>query len=234
MIVQQISMIFGDITDAVHHQLMRGKGKQYIKIIGITAGISVFLLCGFLCYRWYRVGVEQNAQKVLSENIAQYNAMLQAETKNWEYIVQLFQAGAESQSHSSLAPYFLAFQADALIQDGRFQQAFEVMTRMVQALPKSSPLYSLFKTKRAMMCLDMNDEAIQKEGVQELIALGRDKTNLQNDVALYQLGEYYLAKNDVTEAVNVWKELVGLYEFEVMHPSPWAQMAQRKLYMVAA
>lgn len=223
------SSIFGNIAYSIQEIIEGGKNGHIIRII--TVSVCAFLAATFifLGYRWYYVSKQEVAQKALAEAIAEYKTMAQGEQKDWDRMQMLFKVGAEQQSGSSLAPYFLAYQADSLLHGGKKEEALAVMNSVVDALSAKSPLYSLFKTKRAMMRLDAQDEAIREKGVAELIELGRNDQNIYKDMALYQLGNYYWSMQKKSDAIQVWQDLIDQYQYDLVSPSPWAQLAQQKM-----
>ena len=75
----------------------------------------------------------------------------------------------------------------------------------------------------------MPEAAKQAEGLEELRQLATDTTNKNNDSAQYYLGLYYWAHNDLTTAINTWKELVASQAHERLAASPWASLAKEKL-----
>ena len=83
------------------------------------------------------------------------------------------------------------------LQQGKIADACAIFESVIAALPKDSPVLPLYKTKRALMKLDMPEAAKQAEGLEELRQLAADKTNKNSDVAQYYLGLYYWARNDL-------------------------------------
>ena len=55
--------------------------------------------------------------------------------------------------------------------------------------------------------MDASDQAFQQKGLQELVSLAREENNPYKDMALFYLGRYYWAKNQIDEAKKAWQEL---------------------------
>jgi hypothetical protein len=116
-----------------------------------------------------------------------------------------------------------------LAKQAKGAQAIEAIGTVVASLPKESPVMPLYKTKLALMKIDMQDDALRAQGVDELRKLALDKDNKNNDVAQYYLGLYHWTRNELTEALDIWKNLVASQASEKLAASPWASLAQEKL-----
>ncbi len=106
------------------------------------------------------------------------------------------------------------------------------MQQAIKALPPQAAIQPLFVAKQALLLLDHHDEAMQKEGLQQLISLARDKKNPYYDVALFYLGRYYWTHNNVQDAQKVWQELVDNSVMEKAYPSPWVKEAKNALKQI--
>jgi hypothetical protein len=95
-------------------------------------------------------------------------------------------------------------------------------------MKSSSPLYTLYATKRALIAIDLGKE----EGLEQLKTLGYDENNKQRDVALYYLGLYYWSNNDIDGARQVWETLVSLKKADPKATSEWMNMADKKLEQI--
>src|SRR5437868_10788485 len=69
----------------------------------------------FGAYKWVVASREQRAQKFFAECVEEYNRVIAQQSGAWEEVEKAFAAGYEKHGSSSIAPYFLAFQADALV-----------------------------------------------------------------------------------------------------------------------
>jgi hypothetical protein len=203
----------------------------------LLIGALVVLTCSALSFTVYKMHInsrEQAAQKTFSECLEEYYKMVGgAKIEQWQEIERAFAVGYERHKSANLAPYFLAFQAEALVQQKKQTEALVLMDKLLAALSKSSPLYSNYATKRALMKLDLADEAQQKVGLEELTLLAHDKHNNAKDVALFYLGHYFWSNNDVVAAKKEWTELAAINGKDSKYPSVWAQMADMKLQQLA-
>lgn len=217
----------------VWYKKVLGNEKQrmvYAKYTSIVLGAAVAVTGLFFGYRWYVVYREREAQAVLAEYIhkasTQSNGSLAA-------IEALFQEGAQKQSGSYLEPYFLVFQTNALIQDGKLDDAIGIMEKALARMSQDNILLPLFEAKHALMQLDSAAHA--QAGLQKLTELAHNAKNPYADMALYSLGNYYWSADKLDDAKKVWQELIEMQSKEHMVAfSPWAQLAQSKLEQITA
>lgn len=205
----------------------RSSGHFREMVIG-TCG-ALIVVGGVWGYRYYTNKREAGAQIAFAENIQIYHEALQGRADVWPHVEMKCATDYEHFKNSSLAPYFLVLKADALVHQGKIVDACGILDTVIASLPKGSPVLSLYQTKRALVKIDMPEAAKQNEGLDELRQLGADKTNTNNDVAQYYLGLYYWSHDDLTKALDIWKELVASQAAEKLAASPWATLAQEKL-----
>ncbi len=229
MTLHEVRNSFSHLLRAVYGKYMHTTLFKYGRQILMVFGSIVLVAASFFGYRWYRVSREESAQKQFAQYVQEYKQMQKSETKDWDRIEMLFKLGAQQQSNTDLGPYFLAFQSQILVEKDQKGEALKIMDTMLEKVSSSSPLFTLFKTKRALMRLDMADEAVQNNGLQELTQLARDEKNAYKDMALFYLGRYYWSTSNISEAKKVWQELVDQYKHELLTPSPWAQQVQGML-----
>lgn len=215
---------------------MMGRKPQrspYLKYVFIGSGIVLVSGILFFMYRWYVSYRERAAQRVFAQYVTEYRRAYQQGT-GWGAVQDLFQLGADQQSGSYLHPYFLAFQADALLKEGKKDEALAVLDKVVASLRSNDPVAPLFKMKHALLQIDMPDAAVQQVGLQSLINLAHDETNKFRDAAQFFLGDYYWAQDNMSEAQNVWSALVqSQHDIDMVAVSPWARQAQQKLAQIA-
>lgn len=188
--------------------------------VGLMIGAAVY-------FRMSRLKLEASAQQALSESLDDFNKAFD-NPELWYDVEISAKTGYKQFSSSSLAPYFLVLQAEALMQQGKIQDSLAIMDSMLKSLVTNSPLYYLFKIKYARMKLDSNDANQEASGLQDLIALSNDKKNNQQDEARYYLGLHYMNHDDLEKAHMVWQELVKA-EQDSETISPWALMAEQAL-----
>jgi len=217
-----------NIVDSLHLDFLQDTNW---KPFAIVAGLVVCATAGFYGYRWHAAQGEQAAQVVFADCMNQL-AQAQEGTEPWSSVEQFFKMGYEQHSGSKLAPYFLAYQAEALIKQNKLAEAVVVMEKALDTMPKSSPVYGMYATKQALMNIDSNDAALAQKGLEQLQVLAQDTKNLGQDVALYNLGLYYWSKNDLKKAQEVWAGFAALQK-EGKDTSPWAALAEQKLEYLA-
>lgn len=205
-----------------------GKYLRYLLYAGLGLGMLGLTVWG---YRWYRVTKEEQAQEVFSSCMREYDRAEQ-DPSLWGNAELVFRLGAEQNQGSSMLPYFLAYQAEALLRMGKDVEARDVMDRAVAQMSSSSPIYSLYATKQALMMMDAAEADVQTKGLEKLTKLAHDDANLNRDMALYYLGLYHWAHDDIANARVVWADLAPLAQQEPT--SPWARRAQEKIEQVVA
>ncbi len=217
-------------------EVLVGTKKQfrYIKEFAIGIILLAVAIFGFLGYRWYVVYREQAAQKVFANYLKEYDKAEQGAPSDLEHAQMLFKLGYQQQSGSRLAPYFLAFQSDTLIKQGKIDEALDVMDTMIKVLPEKAPLTALYKTKRALLLLDADDESKQKTGLDALEQLAYSKENQYNDLALFYVGRYYWVTDNLDQAKKAWQELANQQRDQRLAPSPWLDQVQEKLAQIVS
>jgi hypothetical protein len=230
-------MAFKDIQRIVHGWYQIGVKPQidsmrdysYAKEIALGIAGALVLVAGVWGYRSYIHRKESAAQVAFAENMTLYREAMQGKADIWPQVEQKSSTDYEHYKHSSMAPYLLMIKADSLAKQAKGAQAIEAIGTVVASLPKESPVMPLYKTKLALMKIDMQDDALRAQGVDELRKLALDKDNKNNDVAQYYLGLYHWTRNELTEALDIWKNLVASQASEKLAASPWASLAQEKL-----
>ncbi len=214
---------------SVKSQFESARGYSSAKEISLGIMGALVLVGVVWGYRYYTNQKETAAQIAFAEGMQIYQEAMQGKSDAWPQVEMKCTTDYDRYKNSAVAPYFLVIKAEALAQQGKIAQACEMLSDVLAAMPKDSPVLSLYKTKRALMKLDLPDAANQTQGLEELRQLATDKENKSNDVAQYYLGLYYWARNDLATAVNIWKELVASQSSERLAISPWASLAQEKL-----
>lgn len=200
--------------------------KQYGVYLAILIGALSLGVLGWFGYSWYVKKYEESASKDLSESIdAFYKVFMEKNNVQWDNIEQAFAVSAKRHEKSVLYPYFLAYQAEALIREKKLSQAVNVMDTMLASLDKKQILYPLYAIKRARIKMDMQDPEVQKSGQQELDQLAQDSQNPFQDMAIYYQGLDLWYKNNKEQAQKVWNELIS----KGKRDSQWYHMAQNKL-----
>lgn len=203
----------------------------YVRVAGIVCGITLIAGLGVWGYRWHRTGREQKAQEAFSSCVREFERAEQDQNL-WGNAELVFRLGYEQNKSSSLAPYFLAFQAEALLHIDKRAEALSCMAKAVAALSTSSPVYNAYATKLALMKMDAPEPETQQQGLSELTKLAQNTNNNSRDMALYYLGLYYWTSDDLVKARETWNDLLPFAEGEFA--SPWARLALHKVEQIVA
>ena len=192
----------------------------------IIAALVLVLCAGaFAAYHWYSIHREEQAHKVFARSMEEFEqAVTGDDMSKWSSVEQAFAAGYKSYSSSSLAPYFLAFQAEAQVQQNKLEEARTTLANSLKHIAKSSPLYYLYATKLALMSMDAEDMSVHESGKKMLAQLADDQKNPQRDMALYYLGYCSFVAHDRENAEIAWSKLL-----QSGADSVWAHLAQAKL-----
>ena len=225
LLVRSVKDFLGGESNAIN---------RYLKEICIGLGVILLGLGGYFGYRWYVTYREQGAHHALADYLHDYQLVSQADTPaELQRVESLFSLGYTRHKNSSIAPLFLALRSDAQLKEGNDAAALDGLQQAISALPSDSPVVPLFKLKRALILLDSPDDTMQKNGLQELVVLARDKENQYNDMALFYLGRYYWAIDNVADAKKAWQELVDSgWSSHQVYPSPWIQEASDRLKQI--
>jgi tetratricopeptide (TPR) repeat protein len=203
------------------------------KAVLIGFGLVMLGVGSFFVYKRSVIQDEQAAQKFFAECIEEYGRIMQEKGGDWAAVEKAFAVGFERHKKATLAPHFLAFQAEALVRQNKLPEAVALMDKVIQSFSPNSPLYGLFATKRALMKIDSADELAHDAGLQELTQLAGDVHNISNDEAQFHLGLYHWTKNDIEKAQQIWQPLIELAKTDNKNSSVWAQYAQMKLAQIA-
>lgn len=213
----------------VKQQVESASSYQYIREVALGLIVAAVVGGGFWGYRYYQTQKETSAQVAFAEVMHMYRDAMQGKTDVWPQVETQSSLLYDKYKKSSVAPYLLMIKSDALAQQGKLAQAVTAIDSVIEHMPKEFPVLSIYKTKRALMKIDMTDPTLQTAGLDELRSLASDKDNKNSDVAQYYLGLYYWSRNELDNAVQVWKELVQSQAHEKIAMSPWASLAQEKL-----
>jgi len=207
------------------------KSKKYTNMALIAILLGVVGYTGFYLRRWYLSNREARAQKIFAECLREVNKARKGKGSWYDAQIAL-QIGYQDHSSSRLAPFLLFFKADTLIEQDNKVEAIKVLKDGLQRLSEKSPFYSLYKTKLALVKLDM-DEEMQKQGLDDLeeIACVKDET-AGTSAALFYLGSYYWAKEDIAKAIEYWQKLISWESRTKDMGMTYAKIAQEKLKQI--
>lgn len=219
--------------DFFHPQMGRMREITFFKEIAIGLLFVLATVGGFYIYRVWNAGKEQEAQKIFEECFQEYQRALNSTDELWSDVTMMSKLGYDRYSTTAIAPFFLGLQADALLWQGKKTEALALLDQMIQKMAYNNPLIFLYKTKRALIKCDSDDVGLQEQGHSELQALAHDQNNTQADEAYYYLGYGYWLHNDLSQAKQVWQELVEKFKKDDSRAaSLWALLAEQKLKQI--
>lgn len=215
-------MTFADALTATSHWLSHPRNTRKLVIAGFSLVVGILLWVSYDTYCVYR---ERKAHAVFTESVYLFNEAL-ADSSNphrWQDVTTIFERAYENNKGSVLAPYFQAYQADAMVHDGKPAEAIALLESAVKQM--RTPFAAMYATKLAIFRIDHGDEAAKATGLAGLDALGRDVKNPVRDVALYYRGLIPYVAGNVMEAELFWAPLMR----EFGANSLWAQKAAMHL-----
>lgn len=207
--------------------------RSLIVTVGFIVAGAALLVGGFTYHRFNVEQREQRAHAAFAECMQEYDRAFQGQDDAWLNVETLCHVAYEQHTNSVLAPFFLAYQAEALIQQKKNDEALAVMDQALAAMPSSLSVTAFYAIKRALMRLDSEDQAVKDAGLQELQALADDASNNAQDVALYYLGAYQWEQDNIDGARDTWEKLQVFAQGSRDEQSPWAVMAQDRLAVLA-
>ena len=189
---------------------------------------------GWFVYKWRSDIAQEGAVSAFVECMEDYNRAVSSapgasKKQLWSEVEIAFKTGYHQNKHASMSPFFLAFQAEACIRQGKLDEAITLMKEFMGRASKSSPAYYLYAMKFALMRLDSGDSSVKKQGLDDLVALAHDSKNPNADSALFSLGKYYASIGDNSSAREVWTELSSLDVPNGAGDSPFIELAKFQL-----
>ena len=90
------------------------------------------------------------------------------------------------------------------------------------------------KVKIALISMDKKDEKVQREALNELIAIANNDGSVANEVALYQVGSYFWNQKKYNEAKDYWQRLLVKTTAKSGQVSVFAGEVRDKLSLITA
>ena len=215
-------------------------------ILGLIGVVTLIVLVA-----WYMISqgqVQVNAHKDFTYAMEYFNAPVISEKddssidfdtkefktkeEKWVKVESLFRKGYEDNKSSGLAPIFLAYQSEALLNMGKNLEAISVLKKAVN-LVSSEEVKSYYQVKLALMQIDSDDKNMQNDGLSILKELAVNDKCVANDRALYHLGNYFWNSKKFDEAKNYWNQLVLKYGKSAEKPSFYVSKAKPKLKLIS-
>ncbi len=191
------------------------------------AGIAVCIVgtgAWFLYYS-YTMYQGRKAQIILGECLDEYQKALESKQDMWSEIVLMNELGLNQASGSSLQPYFMVMQAQALAHQKKFDEAVAMIEQADAALNADLPYKAYYALTKSLMQLDASN--MKEQGFANLQQLAHDDSYTFQDAALYYLGSYYWVDNNLDKAKETWQLLIDGAETS-FKDSPWVAMAEQK------
>lgn len=216
------------LLKVVDHYIGHFKYMRTLLIVGCV--IIVLVGVGF-GYHWYRSSHNQKAHAALAEAIELFDRATRESTASlWDETDRALSQGYSDYSRSSLAPYFLAFQAQVELRRAQNsetgEKARELLQKAVDQMSKGMPFYDMYMIQLARMNLDSGSPKLQEAGHATLREIAQDKESTERGMALYYSGLRFFEMGDREQAVKEWAPLLNEADFM---DSLWSQAAQQKL-----
>ena len=200
--------------------------QKWMKKVLAAAVFAAVLGVGHYAYQWYQEQQGYAAQRLLGDCLDEYHKA-QYDDTSWPDVQMMSELAHTMRGNTSLAPFFLAIQAQAQAKQGDIQQAVTLMEQAVAGLPSDSPYRSLYAISAALIALDAENKELQEKGIADLNVLAQDEHNIYRDSALYHLGEWYMFNDDIEQAKQYWHALTQ--QSAQFEDSPWLARAQERL-----
>ena len=147
---------------------------KYTRHVLLTVGLGLLTLIAFFGYRWYRQGQVEKAHAQLAGAIELFERADQENSGLWQEVDQALENGYKQYANSSLAPFFLAFQAEVALRLGNTEKARELEAKALHDLSKKSPFYMPYAITQARMNIDSGQPDLVNQGTQALQKLAED------------------------------------------------------------
>ena len=205
----------------------------YSKQIFLGILFVAVLVIIFFAHKLWVAKREQAAQYDFSALISEYDLMMREKNPQWLELLNKFEDNYKKHAYSSLLPYYQSYKVHILLRQGERDAALATLDEMITTM-KASPIIGLYEMERALVKLDSNDIAVNNAGLDELKKLAYDSKNIYNDSAMFYLGRYYWATDQIDDARLVWQKLVDDQRDEKIAPSPWVSQVQEFLQLTIA
>lgn len=202
--------------------------KLYMNILYVGVSVAALLVLGLFSLRTYKAYQGRKAQRILSESLQEFQTTTISYKPQWAEVKFMNELGAQQTAGTALQPYFVVMQAQALAQEGKFEDAVVRMQDAIDMLPSDSPYKAYYTLTKHLMQLDAPSQ--KEAGFAALQQLADDSAYPYRDAALYHVADYYNALNDDAHAKATWQKLVA--ESASFTGSPWVALAQQKLTTV--
>jgi hypothetical protein len=204
-----MNSLFAELQDVFY-----GIEKKYLTFAGYLMLAALLVGGSYLGYTSWRTSHNEKAQISLMESVNDLNtavhAMGNAQVPELE-VQQLFKSvktdmeiGYSKYKWSSLAPFFLVYQAQAMTYLNEKEEAYSLMQKAVGHFSSSSPYHMMYSIQVALRALDLGK---LQEGESQLKVLAASKNDMA-DMAAYYLAHYYLEHDNKAKGKELLKSIV--------------------------
>jgi len=226
--------------------IKKAKAYKQVLIVAMTGAIVLGFVA--LGYVYYKNKVRANAYKEFMSAMLYYDGVVQgkkvnsnypgikqfmSENDKWTQSEQVFKQAYQNYKNTELAPVFMAFQAEALLNLGKIDDAVKVLKNVIDSVD-SQEIKDLYKVKVALINMDSKDEKIQGEALIHLIAVANNDSSAASEIALYQAGSYFWSQKKYNEAKDYWQRLLVKTTAKSGQMSVFAGEVKDKLSLIAA
>ena len=227
-VLSAFRVVFSNIYQSLR-QYKDELSTPYVRVFILVLGLAVVGRGSLWGYQWYVSNREATAQKAFAEAMQLYDNAWN-NPNAWSDVVGALDMGHKQNSRSYLAPFFQFFQAQALVQQGKQSEGIALMDTTIKGFAADSFFIPLYKTKLALMKLDMDDQAVRAEGLKLLEQQANSGDSGARTMALFHLGYYYWNENNVEKAREIWQKLIALSQGK--SPSPFISLVQEKMHQL--
>lgn len=224
-------MDFLEMRERAQFEIKNFLSDKYNRLFSLVFALILFGFLVFTGYKCYYRSIQRSAQKDFSQAMQTYNEAVNGQTKKeniWDEVEFAFKTGYEHNKSSSFAPFFLAYQSEALLKLNNKEESYKVLTQAVEAMQSKSPFSYFYQVKQALMEIDLNQE---DKGVKHLETLADDTNNIFADLANFYLAEYYWSKDDISNSKKYFSlaSKLAAENKDSKTNAPWVQYSQERL-----
>jgi tetratricopeptide (TPR) repeat protein len=222
------------------------KTIEYRKQVLIGTTFALCLSGAVVGYNFYKRNVQIKAHENFISALKYYEAPVKAtrdetdfstlqftnDAEKWAKVEEVFRNAYENYKNAGIAPTFLIYQSEALMNLGKHEEAIAALQKSI-ALMDNSSAADFFSVKLALMQLDSKQAATKEQGFALLKKIAESQQSVAQESALYYLGGYFWSQKKYPEAQNYWKQL--LLKFDNNNPkvpSIYAEQIKIKLSLI--
>ncbi len=226
------------------------KIKEYQNYILLFLVLSGVIVGGFYGITYYKKSREEKAYRSLVLALEYFNAPIKekdskdqtdlsflikkefkTETEKWEKVNIEFEKAYNRNASSGLAPMFLVYRSQALVNLGKIDDGIDVLRSAIDLFTQEN-MKDFFTVRLGLMMIDSKDKSKDNEGLKILTDLSLNTESSSHDRALYYLGEYYWHKKDFLMARNYWNRFLVKYGKGEKVISPLTPSVKEKLELI--